>query len=96
MQFLRENRIGSANFFALDKVKNWEKNYKENWKEIPKTIRIFDIFKFQNSDPQILSLFYQTFRNSLIAQDLNVAKNIAFNSNLRCKLVTYQGVMIDE
>ena len=57
--------------------------------------RIFDILNFKSQDPQIISLFYFVFRNSLIAQTLKNAQQIAFNTNTRCKVVTYDGVMID-
>merc|ERR1719482_2072485 len=90
IEFLREKKLGRANFVVLDQVK------------APKPAgatpdgapRLFDLVK--PSHPKYAGAFYMALRDTLVAEDLDEAVKLAYQpDNSRWRVVTTDGKLID-
>ncbi|KAH8072217.1 hypothetical protein JL720_11259 [Aureococcus anophagefferens] len=90
IEFLREKKLGRANFVVLDQVK------------APKPAgatpdgapRLFDLVT--PSHPKYAGAFYMALRDTLVAEDLDEAVKLAYRpDNSRWRVVTTDGKLID-
>ena len=94
MAFLRENKIGRGNFMCLDTVTNKFQSELEKPFEAPKnTQRLFDLIAVL--EPRFRAAFYFGLRNTIVCKDLNTAHAIAFNQQIRHRVVTFEGALIE-
>lgn len=92
--FLKHNNIGSGTFIGLDKVEKWRKDASNKIKTPQNVPRLYDLVQVKND--QIRTAFFFALRNTLVADDLKQATNIAFQGSNRWRVVTLQGEIIDQ
>ncbi|XP_027044472.1 structural maintenance of chromosomes protein 4-like [Pocillopora damicornis] len=92
--FLKHNNIGSGTFLGLDKVEKWRKDASNKIKTPQNVPRLYDLVQVKND--QIRTAFFFALRNTLVADDLKQATNIAFQGSNRWRVVTLQGEIIDQ
>lgn len=92
--FLKHSNIGSATFIGLDKVEKWRKDAFSKIKTPQNVPRLYDLVQVKND--QIRTAFFFALRNTLVADDLKQATNIAFQGSNRWRVVTLQGELIDQ
>ncbi|NXW64667.1 SMC4 protein, partial [Eurystomus gularis] len=93
VNFLKATGIGVATFIALDKMAVWEKKTQK----IPtpnNTPRLFDLVKVE--DEKIRLAFYFALRDTLVANNLEEATQVAFQKDQRWRVVTLQGQIIEQ
>ncbi|KAL4119341.1 hypothetical protein QTP88_012159 [Uroleucon formosanum] len=94
IQKLRTNNIGRLTFSILPQVQKLKSradsnnNYPENVK------RVFDYIKIL--DQRFRLTFYSGLYDTLLAEDLEQARRIAFGTQTRYRVVTYKGDLIDQ
>jgi structural maintenance of chromosome 4 len=87
--YLRETNIGRANFLALDKTFHWKSKMAAPPQGFPENVpRLFDLVKPQ--DNKFLSAFYHSMRDTLVAEDQEQARRIAFGAK-RYRVVSLGG-----
>ncbi|PAA62513.1 hypothetical protein BOX15_Mlig034484g1, partial [Macrostomum lignano] len=90
VRFLKEQRIGTATFIALDKMEQWAaESSKRCNAPIP---RLFDLL--QVPDPKVRNAFYYAIRDTLVAKDLDEATRVAYGTP-RYRVVSEQGGLIE-
>jgi len=89
IELLRRNQAGTAAFIPLNKVSGFSINDNSITK-IPGVIDYaINLVKFDN---RYRKAFELVLRNTLVVQDLNVARNVGFN---KVRMVTVQGDLIE-
>ncbi|XP_022172388.1 structural maintenance of chromosomes protein 4 [Myzus persicae] len=94
IQKLRTNNIGRLTFSIMPQVQKLKSradsnnNYPENAK------RVFDYIKIL--DQRFRLTFYSGLYDTLLAEDLEQARRIAFGTQTRYRVVTYKGDLIDQ
>ncbi|KAE9542882.1 hypothetical protein AGLY_002793 [Aphis glycines] len=94
IQKLRTNNIGRLTFSIMPQVLKLKphadanNNYPENAK------RVFDFI--QILDQRFRLTFYSGLYDTLLAEDLEQARRIAFGTKTRYRVVTYKGDLIDQ
>ncbi|EAY15855.1 SMC family, C-terminal domain containing protein [Trichomonas vaginalis G3] len=85
---IKRRRLGRVTFISLDKV------------SVPEDIdipagskRIID--KVRMNDPKFFPAFFFAVKNTLVADDIEIAKKLAYNSEQRQRVVTLQGQLIE-
>ena len=82
-------------FWALEQVKDFSQYIQREFRTPPNSIRIFDILKYnKNIHPKFESLIYNLFRDTLIAQNLRIAKELAYGKIQR-QVVAMDGSFIN-
>lgn len=94
IQFLKENKIGRAGFFALEKIRSYEQEMAQTFEIPPGAFRVIDVLELEN--PGLRNLVFQVFRNTLIVDGLQTAQSLAYGKYRGTKVVTLCGKMIDE
>jgi len=79
---------------CLDTVTNKFQAELEKPFEVPKnTQRLFDLIEFV--EPRFSAAFYFGLRNTIVCKDLNTAHAIAFGQQIRHRVVTLDGALIE-
>jgi structural maintenance of chromosome 4 len=91
VDFLRNNNLGRANFLCLDKLPHYNMSPISTPENTP---RLFDLVQLRDQDEQFRNGFYHAMRDTLVANDLDHARRIAF-AGRRWRVVTLQGQLID-
>ena len=92
IDYLKRNDVGRINVLAHDKSIKW-KNAAENQPKTPEDVpRLVDLIKIE--DQEMKTAFYHYLRDTLVAQDMDQAKRIAFGAK-RYRVVTFNGNVIE-
>lgn len=92
VQYLKRNNIGRAKFILLDKLPNW--NIEKNFQSPLNAPRLFDLIN--PVDEKFLPAFYTVLRDTLVAENVDDARKIAYGtSGTKYKVVTLDGILID-
>ncbi|XP_071838574.1 structural maintenance of chromosomes protein 4-like isoform X2 [Apostichopus japonicus] len=94
VKFLRDNNIGVATFVCLDKINHLQKKATEKIQMPENVPRLYDLVRVQ--DEKIRIAFYYGLGNTLVAKDLDQATRIALQGNIRRRVVTLQGQLIEQ
>ncbi|XP_078486613.1 structural maintenance of chromosomes protein 4 [Ciona intestinalis] len=88
---LKRNDIGQATFIALDKMQKHE----HALNNVPNTAlpRLVDLIQVKEKKYHVA--FYHALRDTLVAEELNVASKVAYDKKRRWRVVTLQGELID-
>lgn len=92
IEYLKKHNIGSASFLALDKQEKWREHLKKQFNSPENVPRLVDLIKVNNED--LLTAFYYSLRNTLVADNLEQASRIAYGQQ-RNRVVTLKGEIIE-
>ena len=92
---LRSNNLGVATFLILEKQRSLEGKMREAKKtSAPASApRLIDLIK--PAEPRLEVAFYYGVRDTAVADDLDAASKIAYGGNVRRRVVTLQGQLIE-
>ena len=91
IEYLRKQNVGRASFFVLEKLPADGRLGKiATPEDVP---RLFDLIK--PKDPKFAPAIYKGLGNTLVANDLEQAKRVAYGQSKRWRVVTLQGALID-
>lgn len=91
IEYLRKQNVGRASFFVLEKLPADGRLDKiATPEDVP---RLFDLIK--PKDPKFAPAFYKGLGNTLVANDLEQAKRVAYGQSKRWRVVTLEGALID-
>ena len=95
IEYMRSNRLGYSRFILLEKLPNFENAMNRDFSKIlpPNSHRLFDLIK--PSKKELLPAFYSILRDTVVANNLNEAKKIAYSGQRRLRVVTIDGKLID-
>ncbi|KAJ8030527.1 Structural maintenance of chromosomes protein 4 [Holothuria leucospilota] len=94
VKFLRDNNIGVATFVCLDKISHLQKKAGEKMKMPENVPRLYDLVQVR--EEKVRMAFYYGLGNTLVAKDLDQATRIALQGNVRHRVVTLQGQLIEQ
>lgn len=89
IDYLRKNKLGYARFILLDRLRQFNLQPISTPENVP---RLFDLVKPKN--PKFSNAFYSVLRDTLVAQNLKQANNVAYGKK-RFRVVTVDGKLID-
>ncbi|OTB11192.1 hypothetical protein K445DRAFT_322189 [Daldinia sp. EC12] len=89
IEYLRKTNIGRGNFICLDRVGPFDLQPMKTPENAP---RLFDLIKAK--EDKFRPAFYQSLKNTLVAEDLAQANRIAYGAQ-RWRVVTLDGELID-
>lgn len=89
VEYLRKNNLGRANFILLNRLPKKDLNPIETPENVP---RLFDLVKPRDS--KFAPAFYSVMGNTLVAQDAEQARRIAYGKK-RFRVVTLDGMLVD-
>lgn len=92
IQFLRDNGIGRSTFIALEKMKRFLPQCRQKIQTPENVSRLFDLI--QVKDKRVLPAFYYGLHDTLVANNLDQATRIAYNTK-RHRVVTLKGELIE-
>ena len=92
VEYLRKYNLGRATFICLDKIAWVESKINEGNSKYNNAERLFDLVKIKNN--KFINAFYFALRDTLVANDLKTASNIAYGS-IRRRVVTLNGELIE-
>lgn len=92
IDYLRKNKLGYANFVCLDKLRNFNMNPILTPGNPMSVKRLFDLIT--PKEKKFLPAFYSKLRDTLVASNLQEAKNVAYGPT-RFKVVTLDGKVVD-
>ena len=92
IEYLKRHDIGRINALALDKTTRHAENCQRKFKAPENAPRLIDLISVD--DPQLKTAFYQYLRDTLVAENLEQAKRIAFGAQ-RFRVVTLSGEVIE-
>ena len=93
VQFLREKNVGVGTFLILDKQR-FDDDVIKRGKSADGAPRLFDLVR--PADDKFRVAFYYALRDTLVANDLDHAVKIGYDTNGKTKrVVTLQGQLID-
>ncbi len=90
VEFLRKNSLGRASFIILDKMRPAEG--KPSYLPAGAT-RLFDLVKVK--DQLFLPAFYFALNDTLVADNMEQARKLAYNERRRFRVVTLDGKLLD-
>ena len=93
---LRSNNLGVATFLILEKQRSLEGKMREAKKTSAPASgapRLIDLIK--PAEPRLEVAFYYGVRDTAVADDLDAASKIAYGGNVRRRVVTLQGQLIE-
>lgn len=95
IEYMRSNRLGYSRFILLEKLPNFDNAMNRNFDKVlpPNSHRLFDLIKA--SKKELLPAFYSILRDTVVANNLNEAKKIAYSGQRRLRVVTIDGKLID-
>lgn len=92
IEYLRKQSIGRASFMVLEKIPVQASRMSRI--ETPQNVpRLFDLIK--PKEERFAPAFYKAIGDTLVANNLEQANKIAFNSGRRWRVVTLAGELID-
>ena len=97
--YLKQSGIGSATFCCLDKMQAHEPARTKPFQAPPNSHRLFDLV--QSKDQKFLNAFYFALKDTLVANDIKIASDIAFKNapgehhGRRHRVVTLRGEIIE-
>nr|CDS31144.1 structural maintenance of chromosomes protein [Hymenolepis microstoma] len=95
VEYLKKYNLGQASFIALDKMQRWEAEaVKPFVGPVPSAKRLFDLVD-TSANPYVRPCFFFALRNTLIADNLDIAVDWAFKHKQRFRVVTLQGQLIE-
>uniref|UniRef100_A0A5K3FCS3 Structural maintenance of chromosomes protein n=1 Tax=Mesocestoides corti TaxID=53468 RepID=A0A5K3FCS3_MESCO len=95
VEYLKQNNLGQASFIGLDKMQRWASEATRRFVgPVPTAQRLFDLVD-TSSNPQVRPCFYFALRNTLVADNLDIAVDWAFKHEQRHRVVTLQGQLIE-
>lgn len=97
LQSLRDNKIGTATFIGLDKMETYREYCEPLPYGTPEDVpRLFDLVQLQ--DERIRPAFYFALRDTLVADDLEIATRIGLgksSNGKRWRVVTLDGKLVE-
>ena len=97
LQALRENRVGQATFIGLDKMEAHRDQCGPLPHGTPENVpRLFDLVQVQ--DERVRPAFYYALRDTLVADDLEIATRIGLgksSNGKRWRVVTLDGKLVE-
>lgn len=93
IDYLRKNRLGYANFICLNKLRKFNLGPIQAPGNPATVRRLFDLITPQDS--KFLPAFYSKLYDTLVASDLKEARNVAYGSSRRFRVVTLDGKVVD-
>jgi structural maintenance of chromosome 4 len=90
VEFLRKNGLGRASFIILDKMRHAE--LRPSYLPAGAT-RLFDLVKVKAE--LFLSAFYFALNDTLVAENMEQARKLAYNERRRFRVVTLDGKLLD-
>jgi len=92
IKYLKENKYGYATFLPLNKLKKAE--FDEKIKELLKTKGVIGFaIDFIKCDPKFKKVFYYVFSDTLIVENIDVARRIGIGS---ARMVTLEGDLAEK
>ena len=92
IEYLKRHDIGRINALALDKTTRHAEKVQEKFKAPENAPRLIDLISVDQ--PHLKTAFYQYLRDTLVAENLEQAKRIAFGAQ-RFRVVTLSGEVIE-
>jgi len=92
IEYLKKSGAGRGNFLALDKTLKYEHNVTEPFRSPENAPRLIDLITVD--DESYKTAFYQKMQDTLVAEDMQQAKRIAFGAK-RFRVVTLGGDLIE-
>ncbi|VDN02672.1 unnamed protein product [Thelazia callipaeda] len=93
IEFLKRENLGIGSFMALDKQDKF-RQYMGRLPSTPENVpRLFDLIRVK--DPAILPAFYSVLRDTLVANDITAATRIGLDGNVRWRVVTLNGEVVE-
>lgn len=93
IEYLRINKLGRASFICLDKMRPYDNSSQQKGNNTPLGIpRLIDLIK--PKDKRFMPAFYHALRDTLVAEDLHQANQVAYGKQ-RWRVVTTKGQLID-
>ena len=92
IDYLKKHDIGRINVLAHDKSLRWKNQAEQSFKAPENVPRLVDLVKID--DPQMKTAFYHYLRDTLVAENMEQAKRIAFGAK-RFRVVTLNGDVIE-
>lgn len=92
IDYLRKNKLGYANFICLNKLRNFDLGPIQTPGNPMSVKRLFDLII--PKDKRFLPAFYSKLYNTLVANNLQEAKSVAYGAK-RYKVVTLDGKVVD-
>lgn len=90
IEHLRKNDLGRANVMCLDRIVARDMAVVQTPENAP---RLFDLITVKES--KFAPAFFQLLTNTLVANDLDQGKRLAFGGGKRWRVVTLDGQLID-
>ncbi|KAG5676467.1 hypothetical protein PVAND_006299 [Polypedilum vanderplanki] len=92
IQFLKDHNVGRASFIALEKVAHYMNDYRRK-RQYPQNVpRLVDLIRVE--DERVLPAFYFSLHETLVARDMQQAREIAYGAQ-RYRVVTLNGEVIE-
>ncbi|BES92369.1 structural maintenance of chromosomes protein [Nesidiocoris tenuis] len=92
LEQLKKYDVGRGRFIALDKQQHLRSIYEKPFSAPQNIPRLFDLIRLQ--DERMKPAFYFALRNTLVANDLNQARSVAYGAT-RYRVVTLEGEIIE-
>ncbi|CAH0386947.1 unnamed protein product [Bemisia tabaci] len=93
IQALKQQNVGRATFIALEKMEHLRPKTKQKVKTPENVPRLFDLMKIP--DERMKTAFYFGVGETLVANNLDQASRIAYESGVRHRVVTLKGEIIE-
>ena len=95
VKYLRQHNIGRASFIALDKMQEHRGARQRPFQCPAQAERLFDLIT--PKDEKFLDAFYFALKDTLVAGDIKIGTQIAFNAvaGKKFRVVTLAGEMIE-
>lgn len=94
IQFLKDKGLPSQTFICVSKMgRVLIDGCQAPFRTPQNALRVFDLLKI--SKPELKPVFYKAFRDTLIAENLDIASKVAYGGQVRYRVVTYQGDIIE-
>ena len=92
VEYLKKSNAGLCNLLALDQILKYEPNVTDPFQTPENAPRLIDLITVD--DPSIKTVFYQYLKDTLVAEDMDQAKRIAFGDR-KFRVVTLSGDLIE-
>lgn len=94
IDYLKKNGIGRVTCICLDKQRHLTKYIEQSFKAPSNTSRLFDLINVK--DDIYRPAFYYALRNTLVANDIDIATKVAYaGGSAKYRVVTLEGQVID-
>jgi structural maintenance of chromosome 4 len=93
INFLKESNVGRGNFIVLEKIVQWGARAKDRFDAPENVPRLFDLVEVE--DERVLSAFYFSLRDTLVAKDIEQASRIGLGGRTRYRVVDLVGNIVE-